>query len=61
MVRKKTRQDALIDERLVILRNPNDDSIYEVICLALDWVAKKWMMPIRNWRVELNQFIIVFV
>jgi transposase-like protein len=39
---------------------PNDDAIFKVMYLAINRVAKKWTMPIRNWKVALNQFVILF-
>jgi transposase-like protein len=39
---------------------PNDDSILKVLYLAINRVAKKWTMPIRNWKAALNQFVILF-
>jgi putative transposase len=39
---------------------PNDDSIIKILYLAINRVAKKWTMPIRNWRAALNQFVILF-
>ena len=39
---------------------PNDDSIVKIICLAKHRVAKKWTMPIRDWKAALNQFVILF-
>jgi len=39
---------------------PNDDSIFKIIYLAINRVAKKWTMPIRNWKEALNQFVILF-
>lgn len=47
-----------------ILKNrgafPNDDAIYKVLYLGLQNVAKKWSMPIRDWKAALNQFVILF-
>lgn len=47
-----------------ILKNrgafPNDDSIIKILYLAINRVAKKWTMPIRNWKAALNQFVILF-
>jgi transposase-like protein len=40
---------------------PNDEAIIKIIYLAIQRVAKKWTMPIRNWRAALNQFVILFV
>jgi putative transposase len=39
---------------------PNDNSIMKVLYLAINRVAKKWTMPIRNWKAALNQFVIMF-
>ncbi len=38
---------------------PNDDSIKKVLYLALRNIAKKWTMPIQNWKQALNQFVIL--
>jgi putative transposase len=39
---------------------PNDEAIIKIIYLAINRVAKKWTMPIRDWRAALNQFGILF-
>ena len=39
---------------------PNDDSIVKILYLAINRVAKKWTMPIRDWKAALNQFVILF-
>lgn len=39
---------------------PNDESMIKLMYLALQNIAKKWTMPIRNWRSALNQFSIMF-
>ena len=39
---------------------PTDDSILKILYLAINRVAKKWTMPIRDWKAALNQFIILF-
>lgn len=39
---------------------PNDDAIFKVLYLAINKVAKKWTMPIRDWKAALNQFVILF-
>lgn len=39
---------------------PNDESIFKVLYLGLNRIAKKWTMPIRNWKEALNQFVIMF-
>jgi transposase-like protein len=32
----------------------------KVVYLAIDQAAKKWTMPIRNWKPALNRFILEF-
>ena len=39
---------------------PNNESALKVIYLAISQAAKKWTMPIHNWRMALNRFMIVF-
>ena len=39
---------------------PTDDSAKKVIYLAVQQASKKWTMPIRNWKMALNRFIIEF-
>ncbi|MFT5394513.1 MAG: putative transposase [Gammaproteobacteria bacterium] len=39
---------------------PNDEAIMKVLYLALSRIAKKWTMPIANWKAALNQFVIMF-
>lgn len=39
---------------------PNDDSIMKIFYLALGNIARKWTMPIRDWKAALNQFVILF-
>ena len=39
---------------------PNDESIMKLMFMALRNVAKKWTLPIRDWRSALNQFVILF-
>jgi transposase-like protein len=38
---------------------PTDDSAKKVIYLAVKAAAKKWTMPIRNWKLALNRFMIL--
>jgi len=37
---------------------PTDDSAKKVVYLAIRDASKKWTMPIRNWKVALNRFMI---
>jgi len=39
---------------------PNDESIVKILFLAINRVARKWTMPIRDWKSALNQFVILF-
>lgn len=39
---------------------PNDNSVFKMLYLALHDCSKKWTMPIRDWQMALNQFIIKF-
>lgn len=39
---------------------PVDESAMKVIYLAISQAAKKWTMPIQNWRMALNRFMIQF-
>jgi len=39
---------------------PTDDAANKVIYLAIRDASKKWTMPIRNWKVALNRFMIEF-
>ena len=36
------------------------DSAKKVVYLAVQQAAKKWTMPIRNWKAVLNRFMIEF-
>jgi putative transposase len=39
---------------------PTDEAVIKSVFLAIQEVTKKWVMPIRNWGVVLNQFMIMF-
>lgn len=39
---------------------PTDDSVFKVIYLAINNIAKKWSMPIHNWKSAMNRFSIEF-
>jgi transposase-like protein len=39
---------------------PHDQAALKVVYLAIDAAAKKWSMPIRNWKGALNRFMIEF-
>jgi len=42
------------------LSYPTDDAVIKSVFLAVQEATKKWAMPIRNWGMILNQFIIIF-
>ena len=39
---------------------PSDEAVYKVIYLAMRNIAKKWTMPIRDWKPALNRFAVEF-
>lgn len=39
---------------------PTDDAVLKSVFLALREATKKWTMPIRNWGIVLNQFMVIF-
>lgn len=39
---------------------PNDDAVIKLFYLALSNIAKKWSMPLRDWKPALNRFTIQF-
>jgi transposase-like protein len=51
VIRKATKRRKLF---------PNDDSAMKVVYLAIQAAAKKWTMPIHNWKAALNRFMIEF-
>lgn len=39
---------------------PTEDSVMKVLYLAIKGVSQKWTLPIRDWKMALNQFAIRF-
>ena len=39
---------------------PTDESVMKLLYLALHRIAKKWTMPIRDWKQAMTQFMILF-
>jgi len=39
---------------------PNDEAVLKVVYLAIRNIAKKWTMPIKDWKPALNRFAIEF-
>jgi transposase-like protein len=51
VIRKATVQRKLF---------PHDEAAMKVIYLAIEQTAKKWSMPLRDWKPAINQFMIMF-
>jgi putative transposase len=39
---------------------PNDEAVFKLVFLCLQNAEKRWTMPIREWKMALNQFAILF-
>src|SRR5260370_2654685 len=39
---------------------PSDEAVYKAVYLAMRNIAKKWTMPIRDWKPALNRFAVEF-
>lgn len=39
---------------------PTDESVLKVVYLTIQHIAKKWTMPIRDWKPALNSEAIEF-
>jgi putative transposase len=39
---------------------PSDEAAFKLLYLALRNIAKKWTMPVQNWKSALNQMAILF-
>lgn len=39
---------------------PNDEAVLKLLYLALRNIAKRWTMPIQNWKAALNRFAIIY-
>lgn len=37
---------------------PSNEVVYKVVYLAIRNSAKKWTMPIHNWKPALNSFVV---
>ncbi len=51
-VRKVTRNHRIF---------PSDEVVYKVLYLAMQNIAKKWTMPIGDWKPALNRLAMEFV
>ena len=39
---------------------PTDEAVLKSVYLAIHESTKKWTMPVRNWGIILDQFLIIF-
>ena len=39
---------------------PSDDAVFKTLFLAIEYICKKWTMPIRNWSEAMAHFMIKF-
>jgi putative transposase len=39
---------------------PNDEAVFKLLYLALRNIAKKWTMPVHDWKAALNRFGIIY-
>lgn len=39
---------------------PTEDALMKVLYLAIKGVSKKWTLPIRDWKLAINRFAIMF-
>ncbi|QBS10472.1 transposase [Legionella israelensis] len=39
---------------------PSDESVFKLLYLAIERIARKWTMPIHNWKPAMNRFMIEF-
>jgi transposase-like protein len=37
---------------------PHDNAALKVVFLAVEQATERWTMPIQNWQLTLNQFMI---
>jgi putative transposase len=39
---------------------PTDEAVFKLLYLALRNIAKKWTMPVHDWKAALNRFAIIY-
>ena len=39
---------------------PSDDSVFKTLYLTIDYITRKWSMPIQNWGEAMAHFLIKF-
>jgi putative transposase len=58
-----TIRPELLDELLKECSHrifPSDEAVFKVVYLAIQNIARKWTMPIHNWKPALHCFAIEF-
>ena len=39
---------------------PNDEAVFKILYLTINYITRKWTMPIQNWNVAMAHFLIKF-
>ncbi|CAM4458241.1 MAG: IS256 family transposase ISSod18 [Legionellaceae bacterium] len=39
---------------------PNDESVFKMFFLTIDYISRKWTMPMRDWNLAMAHFMIKF-
>jgi putative transposase len=39
---------------------PNDDAVFKILFLTIEYITKKWTMPLQNWNIAMAHFMIKF-
>ena len=39
---------------------PNDEAVFKTLYLTINYITRKWTMPIRDWNAAMNHFLIKF-
>ena len=39
---------------------PSDDSVFKTLYLTIDYITRKWTMPIQNWGEAMAHFLVKF-
>jgi len=39
---------------------PDEESVFKLMYLAMNNIAKRWTRPIKNWKAALSHFAILF-
>ena len=39
---------------------PNDEAVFKILYLTIDYITRKWTMPVQNWGEAMAHFLIKF-